>query len=207
MPKFNIGFGDPADPKAETGLVALGTDAENGGFGSQPSNLGSQEQPLGFGDKDPPPIQSPVLVGAVDGHVVLHDEGGEVVKIYASFAKDANLDGYTEYRVRLKGPNEHTTFYPSSGSCYGSIAGAGQKLKPTAANTILEFAMPACPLGAYVVCIYGADDLNTPIWQIEDMILVDRRKRDKATYRTRDRLHQLFLTGPRNLGQESDYPA
>jgi len=207
MPKYNIGFGDPADPTTEVGMAPL-DEAENAGFG-EPEGLGSQEQPLGFGDKNPPPIQEPVLVGATNGHALYHDEGGELVRIFASFSKDENLDGHESYRVRLRGPNEQVTFYPPTGACYGTIPGSGQVLTPTAANTILEFSMPPCPLGTYVICIYPSDDLvfSTPIWEVESLILVDRRKRDKATYRTRGRLHQLYLTGPRRLRQEPEYPS
>jgi hypothetical protein len=203
MPKFNIGFGDPADPTFD---AIYSADAENGGFGDDTGpGLG------GFGDLDMPPLLAPVMVGTPDGYAMFHDEGGEIVRLYGGPFGLVNpallIDGHTTYRVRLRGPNGMETLYPSTGSCYSASAGDGEIIKPSAASTILKFALPPLPLGAYVVLVYKSDDLVTPVWEVEEMILIERRKRDAATYRTRDRLHQIYLTGPRRARQEPPYPA
>ena len=207
MPKFNIGFGDP-----DAGLVELGADSENGGFGDHTDVTAPEVEKVlgGFGDFDMPPLLAPVMVGTPDGYAMFHDEGGEIVRLYGSFG-EANIplgiDGHTTYRVRLRGPNGMETLHPSTGSCYSASAGNGEIIKPSAGNTILQFALPPLPLGTYVVLVYKSDDLVTPVWEVEEMILIERRKRDAATYRTRNRLHQIYLTGPRRARQEPPYPA
>ena len=68
---FDGCFGDPLDPTAQVPGSEDGTTADD--------QQGFAEQ--GFGDKEEPAIQSPVLVGAVNGHALYHDEGGEIVRV------------------------------------------------------------------------------------------------------------------------------
>lgn len=186
------GFGDPVDAPSQL-------DEFEAGFGNN-EGVGP-----GFGDKEEPSIQSPVLVGAQDFHALFHDEGGEVVRVFADFKKEATLAGYDSFRVRLRGPNGQDTLIPNTGFCYSSVGGGADTIKPTASNTLLEFSLPPLPLGAYEILIYSGDGSHV-VWTLSDMILIERRKRDRSTYRTRNRLHQVYLTGPRRLRQEDTWP-
>jgi len=196
---FDGGFGDPLDPVPE---VPAEVPAELG-FGDKED---LENKPPGFGDKEKPAIQSPVLVGAVNGHALYHDEGGEIVRVFADFKKEATLENYESFKVRLRGPNGQASLTPSAGFCYGGVQGKGSTLTPTAANTIIEFSLPPLHLGAYEILIYSPDGADV-IWTVSDLLLIERRKRDRSTYRTRNRLHQIYLTGPRRLRQEGDYPS
>jgi hypothetical protein len=190
------GFGDSTvDNVLEDGtVIVIGPDVPDDGFGGA------------IGD---PPLAEPfvALVGAQDGVGNYHDEGGEVVLLYGQVGAADNIDFIGEsYRIRLVGPEGDNTLHPVAGGCYSAVGGNGDKIIPTAAGEILEFALPALPLGMYtiLVCDYATGML---VWQISDYIMIERRKRDRETYRTRNRLHQLYATGPRRLRQEAEYPA
>ena len=156
---------------------------------------------VGFGDdrrfEPPKPI---VLYGTGP---VFSDEGGDLVTLTGTLPKGL----YDYYYIRLKramaGAEE--TIHPTVGYCYSAVGGRLYDVYPAKAGDRVTFGLPPLPLGLYKVLFYDGPS-GKLLKQTSWLLKIERRRRSRCTYRTRDRFPPLYLTGPSRLNDEGAYP-